>query len=114
MSKRYLEEILTKEYLEQCINRGLTQKQVAEEVGSLWGKKLSHQAVFYWMRKRGLAWGRKKYDPVELDAEAIVEATELAEKVISQISEFRYEEKILEKVNDDTMFISISDVHAGV
>lgn len=113
MSKRYLENILTKEYLEQCINRGLTQKQVAEEVGRLWNKKLSHQAVFYWMRKRGLAWGRKKYDPVELDAEAIVEATELAEKVISQISEFKYEEKILEKTNDDTLFISISDIHAG-
>ena len=113
MVRRYLEDILTKEYLLECINKGMTQKEVAEEVERLWNKKLSHQSVFYWMRKRELAWGRKKYDPVELDADAIVEATELVEKVISQISEFKYEEKILELTNDDTMFIAISDVHAG-
>jgi len=110
---KLLEDILTKEYLLDCIRRGMTQQDVADEVGRLFNKRISRQSVFYWMRRHGLQWGRKVYEPVSLDVEAIVEATNLVDKVISQIGDFKNLNNIIRQENNDVLFLAIGDVHAG-
>jgi len=108
-----VENVLTYEYLLGCIEKGMTQREVADEVNENWKIGITRSSVYYWMRRHGLKWGRRKYDPVELDAEAIVKSTSLVEKVMSQISEFKYDKDISEKFIEDTLFIAISDIHAG-
>jgi len=111
--KKILENILTKEYLVECIKEGLTQQQTADKVFEEYGTRVSRQAVFYWMRNHGLKWGRKTYMPIELDAETIVEATSLVEKTLERVSEFKYELTDSEDLDEETLFILISDIHAG-
>jgi len=43
--KKILENILTKEYLVECIKEGLTQQQTADKVFEEYGTRVSRQAV---------------------------------------------------------------------
>ena len=108
-----LETLVTKEYLLDCMSRGLTQEGVAKEVKKIWNVSISRSSVFYHQRKHGLQWGRRKYIPEELDVEAIVESTDIVEHTLKSLDLVKsYNLEHLD-LSDEILHVLVSDVHVG-
>ena len=108
-----LKEIFTKDYLLQCINDGLTLKEVAEINNELHGKNMNPSNVFYHAKRHGLQWGRLRREPVELDIEGLIETTQMVKKTLNYVKEVNREPIDYDKVIRDPIMVLISDVHVG-
>jgi len=106
-------DIITKEFLLQCIQDRMTLIEVADMCNTEYGWNMNASAVHYWAKKFGLRWGRLRREPVELDVEGLLEATQMVQRTIRYIKDIKMNPIDYEYVLKDPIMLLIGDTHAG-
>jgi len=109
-----LEEILTKEYLLDCLRRGLSQHDIAKEVFERHKKRISRSSVFYWLRKRGLVGDdRNKVIYPSFAYKEVFANSNILQDVVNEVKLLQKENLENVKIKNNVLHVLISDTHAG-
>jgi|GEM_PF-3794192 len=108
-----LREIMTKEFLLDCIKKGMTQREIAEYVNRKYNKNITRSSVWYWLRRVGLTHGKMRYIYPELDIDNLLKNSGVVKETLEGIRIFKENIKNTLVEQDYVLHILISDTHAG-